>query len=269
MPFLWSCEKLDAELPEFESNIVVEGWLTDIDTFQYVRLTRSQTFSDISSTPIINTATVQVQTGNILNEFNYHSDGWYKSENKIKARAYFINKLWITLSTGEVIVSESEVLNPAPDIDSLRFDFYEQESTINPNIKNKVYYPIATIKDDSTMENHYRWKIYRNDTLFDNSRDWVLISDQFFNGNETTFANEFTQFEFSFEDVITLELLQISRNAFNFLRNIKSQTTTLGTESSVTPANVEGNLKYLNSDKKVLGFWGVTSVKKKSIKISE
>ncbi len=267
--FLAGCGDLEVDISPSDPLVVVEGWLIDVDTIQRVRLTHSQLFSDSETINTIKDATIKVRTGNTFYDFTYVVDGWYHSNEKFKAKTRSFYQIQIALNSGDTIVSDPEFIRLAPTIDSLNFDFYERESPDNPNVIDVIYYPIATIKDDSTQENFYRWKVYRNDTLFNNPEDLVLISDRFFNGNTTTFANEFTQFEFYYDDKITLELLQITELGYKYLRNIKSQTTTLGTESSVTPAPVYGNLSYLNSDQTVLGYWGITSFNRRSLKISE
>jgi hypothetical protein len=264
----FGCNVDDVSLDRSEPIPVVEGWLTDIDTFQRLRLTYTQSFGSADAATVLDNASVQVLVGNNPQYFSYDQNGWYISNNEFAGKPGMQHQLRITTPDG-VIISTGEIMSSAPTIDSLMYDFYEQPSEEDSDIIEVIYYPIATIIDEGNERNYYRWRVYRNDSLFSAPESLVLVSDRFFNGNETTFENEFTSFDFAYGDSITLELMEISVDAYNYLRLLKNQTTTLGTISSVTPAGVIGNLQYLNSNKEVLGFWGVASIQKAGRIISE
>lgn len=268
--FLGSCGgQQDLELNQLESSVVVEGWLSDIDTFQRVRLTYSQSFDDSGAIPYITDASVEIQVGTQRHSLNYADDGWYVSETKFGGALNRTNRLWVTLNNGDIITSLSEGMKSAPTIDGIEFESYERDSEENSNNIEVVYFPKATILDDGDQDNYYRFRLFRNDTLFALPEHMILVTDRFFNGNITTFENEFTGFEYSLGDSIVIELQEISQKAFDYLRLLKSQTTTVGTVSSVTPSPITGNLNYTGQSKKVLGYWGTISVKRAGIKISE
>lgn len=269
LPFLiiWSCQTEDV-FSSYNSSVVVEGWLIDIDTFQYVQLSESQSFDDQSTAEYLSTATVKVisNTGESY-VFKHDSDGVYISESEfagVNGRRYYLQ---ITLTDGSVIESNREVMKDAPEIDSIAYDSYERSTDNNPDIEETVYYPIAYSSDTPGESNYYRYRLYRNDTLFSDTEYMVLLSDQFFDGNE--FGNDFTDFEYFPGDSAIVELMEISETAYDYLTELKSQTTTLGTVSSVTPSNLPSNLQYKSAEKEVLGFWGVASVKRSGIKIPE
>lgn len=248
--------------------IVVEGWLTDQPSRQYVRISQTQSFNSTESAPFINNATVYVRNiGGDSVVYNPVGNGRYESVRAFNGRRNFSYQLIIELNDGRVISSSIERMRQAPQIDSLFYDFYERESQENPNIIETVYFPKARIEDVAGVDNFYRWRLFRNDTLFSDPEYMVLINDRFFDGNTPTLENEFTIFEYFQNDSIGLELQEVSPSAFQYLRLLKSQTTTIGTVSSVTPATIDGNLSYLNSTEDVLGFWGTTSLKKAGIKI--
>jgi len=252
-----------------EPSVVVEGWLTDVDTIQSLRLTYSQEFDNQSNPSTLSNATVSVIGNNQTYSFNYQTNGWYHSDTKFKGFPGNLYFLRIELSDGSIIESTRESLRSAPAIDSINYTFYTRQSILDPNVIETIYYPIAEINDNPNQVNHYWWRLYKNDSLLYQPEYMVLISDRFFNGNTTIFESEFTGFEFSRGDSIGMELLEISTDAFNFLSLLKSQTTTIGTVSSVTPAPINGNLSYVNKSNNVLGYWGVVSLKKRGIKISQ
>ncbi|MEQ8472259.1 MAG: DUF4249 family protein [Marinoscillum sp.] len=248
--------------------IVVEGWLTDQPGNQYVRISQTQSFNSSEASPTIDNATVYTKSiGGDSMIYAFVGNGRYESSEVFSGRRNFSYQLFIELSDGRVISSSIERMRTAPVIDSLFYDSYERESEENPNIIETVYFPKAQIQDTEGIENYYRWRVFRNDTLFSEPEHIVLINDRFFDGNSPTLENEFTIFEYFQDDSIGLELQEISQRAYEYLRLLKSQTTTIGTVSSVTPASIDGNLTFQNSDDEVLGFWGVVSVNSAGIKI--
>jgi len=256
------------DLPTASSSfLVVEGWLTDQDTQQYVRLSRSQEFLSSEANRFVSDAEIQVRSSrNEQFTFSHQSNGLYLSDIPFAGQPN--NSYWIRISmpNGSIVESNMEMIQPASEIDSLAFDFYLRPSEEDPQIDEKVYYPIAFAKDEGSARNYYRWKLYKNDTLFSDPEYLVLLSDRFFDGN--AYQNDFTNFEYQLGDKITVEKLEISQKAYEYLSLLKSQTTTLGTVSSVSPAPVKGNLHYLSSTTQVLGYYGVASVRQDSLRIN-
>ncbi|WP_421889182.1 DUF4249 domain-containing protein [Marinoscillum sp.] len=249
------------------SFLVVEGWLTDQDTPQYVRLTRSQEFLSTEANNFVSDAEIQVRSSRSEQfTFSHQSNGLYLSDVPFAGRPNTSYWVRISLSNGSTVESDLEMLPTTTTIDSLAFDFYLRPSEDDPQIDERVYYPIAFSKDDGSLRNYYRWKLYKNDTLFADPEHLILLSDRFFDGN--AYQNDFTNFEYKLGDKITVEKLEISQNAYEYLSLLKSQTTTLGTVSSVSPAPVKGNLHYLSSTTQVLGYYGVASVRQDSLTIN-
>lgn len=242
-----------------EERIVVEGWLTDQDTFQYVKLSKTQAFESTDGPEYVSNATVNVWSSQgERNSYQYTSEGWYRSQNEFAGRRGIMYWLAIDLEDGSRIESGNEVFRDRPTIDSLAYDSYTRDSESNPQVEETIYYPIVYSTDKPRVRNYYRWKLYRNDTLFSAPEYMILLDDRFFDGND--YQNEFSSFEYGLGDKVTLELHEISSAAFDYLSLLKSQTTTLGTVSSVSPASVRGNLGYIDKGDQVLGFWGVASV---------
>ncbi len=251
-----------------ERQLVVEGWLTDIDTFQVVKLSYTQPLlgSNTTNYPDDASITISGNNGDAL-ELVYSGRGVYRSPTKYNGLSGVYYTLRIELSNEEIITSTAELMHIAPMIDTLTYDFYERQSETNANIIERVYYPIPQIEDEADQNNYYRWKIYRNDTLFNTSEDIILMTDRFFDGNTPKFENEFTSFEFFENDSISLQLHEIPKSGYDFLRVLKTQTSSSGTSITATPSPIRGNLFYLNSNKTVLGYWGTASIQTSGIKI--
>lgn len=265
---LIACQNNDESDIDDRGLTVVQGWLTDQDTIQFVKLSLSQKFLDNTIPEYIENAEITISGDNGDQLYLTHiSEGLFASKENYGGKSGIGYTLTIILEDDQVITSTVEYMSNAPKIDTLGYDFYERESDTNPNIIEQVYYPITQIHDQANESNYYRWKLLRNDTLFSDPEYMILINDRFFDGNAPLIENEFTIFEYFEADSISLELHEISKSGFDYLRILKTQTTTLGSTSSITPGPINGNLHYLNSSETVLGFWGTSSVRRAGIKI--
>lgn len=265
---LFSCETEDVPRTGAGNLLVVQGWFTDLDTFQTVKLSLSQDFLVNEQETYVQDAGVFVSGNNGESyAYDYVGNGVYQTRDKEKASSGVNYTLTITLSDGRIITSPGERMKRAPSIDTLGYDYYERPSEENQNIIEQVYYPILQFQDPGSYSNYYRIKAYKNDTLFAQPENMILINDRFFNGNKPKIENEFALLEYFRNDSISLELHEISRDGYEFLRLLKSQTTSLGSASSVTPSPINSNLQYLNSNEAVLGYWGTASIQRAGIKI--
>lgn len=263
-----SCSADELDLSESPSRVVIEGWLTDQDTIQQIKLSRSIAFADQTAPPAIENALRVQVTSNISESYNFvhEANGIYKSVRSFAGVSGISYTLEVLLADGREINSTPEVMKSAPNIDSLGYIPLEVDTENNDEVE-LAYYPIVYTSDKAESEDFYRWKLFRNDTLFDDPVHIVLLNDRFFNGKD--YFNEFTAFEYAPGDEIKVELLEISRGAYRYLGLLKAQTTTIGTVSAVSPGPIPGNLFYVASEEDVLGYWGPVSVQLKSITISE
>ncbi len=248
----------DIDLPVAQEILVVEGWLTDQDTIQQVRLSRTVSFESENSSTLVNNATVYIRSNQESYELSHSKNGIYLSEIEfagIAGRSY-----WLEVSLeGKTIFSNKERMRTVPILDSVYFDFFERQSELNPQIEELVYYPIGYFSDNGEEQNFYRWKFQRNQEAFAEPEDIFIQEDRFLNGLDSI-KNEFTGFEYELNDTISIELQEISFEAYNYLRLLRLQTTSLGTRSGTTPSVVRGNLVDTdNPSSLVLGYFGVIS----------
>jgi len=244
---------------------VIEGWFSDSLKIQSVRISTSTNFGENkSSTPVLN---AQVKISELFEresyDLNHISEGIYKSSVPIKAIIGYSYQLEVVLSNGEAIVSQFQSINDISIIDSLYYGFYIRENPDAENPEETVYYPIVRTSDSFDVNNFYRWRAYKNDTLLTDPSEIETLSDQFFDGN--TIEHELINLEFELNDTLVLEQQQLSPSAYSYMNLIKQQTTLLGTVNSTSPAQINGNLNYLNIDNPVLGYWGVISVQLDSL----
>ena len=245
-------------LPVAQEILVVEGWLTDQDTIQQVRISRTVSFESENSSTSVSGASVHIRSNQEDYKLMHTKNGIYQSAVEfagVSGRSY-----WLEVSLeGQLIVSKKEVMRVVPSLDSIYFDFFERQSEINPQLDELVYYPIGYFSDNGEEQNFYRWKFKRNGIPFNEPEDIFILEDRFLNGLDSI-KNEFTAFEYELNDTISIELQEISFDAYDYLRLLRLQTTSLGTRSGTTPSVVRGNMvDSSNPASLVLGYFGVIS----------
>lgn len=247
------------ELPPEQNLLVVEGFISDIEELQRVRLTRSNSFLGSQVQSIENAiVTIDIRNQSTLT-FNHTENGYYFSNVPfagIKDREY---RTTIILEEGDLIRSDWSQMPAKTRIELLSSDDFEENDLDNPGQTKTIYFPRVTARDSADFGNFYRWVLYKNDVQITDPESITLQNDRFFDGN--FIPNLFDQFEYAAGDEMKVELLSIERNAFDYLSLLKSQITTLGGSTGTTPASVRGNISNLSSPNElVLGYFGTKAV---------
>ncbi len=257
--FIGCEDAIQIDLPTNANLIVVQGWVSNQLMSQEVILSRTQGFNDQSGPALVNNAQVVVSS-NQGDQFQYQQDmdGVYRSIDAYEGMDSTFYQLEVVLPEGDTIISPFELMPRLVPIDSLVFNSAEELSNENPNLLETIYFPVTFSQDPPDIRNYYRWKISRNDTLFNAPNDLELLDDSAINGN--FFPNEFRSFRYEFGDTLHIEMQTISGGAFDFLSLLKNQTTLLGTASGTLPATISGNLRNRTDPNMiVLGYFGAFS----------
>ncbi|MDW3193239.1 MAG: DUF4249 domain-containing protein [Cytophagales bacterium] len=257
---LLGCEDpIQIDLTADANLVVVQGWISNQVTNQEIVLSRTQGFNDQSGPSLIMGARVSVinnQSDQFI--FQQNEDGIYRSNVEFRGVDSLFYQLEVILPDGDTIVSPFESVPRIVTIDSLIFRQDEELSDDNANLLETFNFPVSWAQDPPDIRNYYRWRIFRNDTLFSAPNDLELLDDSAINGN--FFPNEFRSFRYEFGDTLTMEMQTLSEDAFDFLTLLKNQTTLLGTASGTLPATISGNLRNrTDPDQIVLGFFGCIS----------
>ncbi|MEM9326767.1 MAG: DUF4249 domain-containing protein [Bacteroidota bacterium] len=262
---LTSCEEIiSIDLPTDDNLVIVEGFITNELRTQEVRLSRSQGFNEPSEDTTIPGASVSVfdLSGNVFT-FQFDS-GVYKSDSLFAGEVGRRYGLVVVLPEGDTITSPFVTMPEVVPIDLLLFNSFPEESPDDPSVILQIYFPVVWASDPGNRRNFYRYVFARNDSLFNTPQDIELLADDAINGN--TFPNEFRTFRYDFGDRMTCELRSINKGAFDFLRLLKNQTTSLGTASGTSPAGIDSNLTNdTNPSQVVLGYFGCYSLSRASI----
>ncbi len=117
-----SCiEEFNASFDEFESAIVIEATITDINEIQQVRLTRTYEFEADGPSAESN-ANVSVIGGGVVYVFDEVSPGMYNSNQEFAAQSGISYQLNITTQDGRSYSSAEENLPAAIELDRVYAD---------------------------------------------------------------------------------------------------------------------------------------------------
>lgn len=254
------CEEVVVvDLPESQDLVVVEGWVSDEEKMQQVRLTMSNSFQSEDPNSELADSEVKMFVNSQVYEFIYIGNGYYEMTTPLSAQQNANIFLEIALADGSIVRSGTVRLQPSsPILNSFLRSFVDNDPN-NPGEEITYYFPKITALDSAGFRNFYRWRFYKNSQLYTEPESITIQDDKFFDGN--FIPNTFEEFKYQLGDTAVVELQVISQSAFDYLSLLKSQINTLGTSSSTTPSEVVGNLDNLNDPgETVLGYFGVISV---------
>ena len=264
MLFILACEEVVfVDLPDPQNQIVVEGWVSDSLENHPIRITQSLAFSsELPFTPIENARVlVESQAGEVF-LYEYRGNGYYDALTPYAGTSGSEYRVRIELDTMEM-QSRWDEMPVAVPIGSLDVSSFEDTDPDDSDQTITIYYPKITTLDPDDIRNFYRWIFVKNNEVLTEPEPISVQDDRLFDGN--LIPNDFRDFEYDINDEMTVELVSISEQAFNYLSLLRSQITTLGTSSGTTPAIVEGNLFVVGDDSElILGFFGASAVSSSS-----
>ena len=261
--FLFSCEEVVViDVPTSQNLVTVEGWVTNQNENQYIRLTRSNNFISSEPVPAISDAIVEVQSrsGSPNQQFTHVENGLYMSNQPFFAPSNSEFRLIIQLPNGVEIRSKWVTMPELVPLNRLFVDSFEENDPDDPSQQFQVYFPRVIALDPEAKTNYYRWRFFRNGIPYVEPESITIQDDRFFDGN--LIPNNFRSFGYDTGDEMVVQFQSINKEAFDYLNLLKSQITSLGTSSGTTPAQVNGNLSIENSEenKAVLGYFGAVAV---------
>lgn len=261
--FITSCtERIDIDLKDNYTRLVVEGSITTDTTAHSIRLTKTSSYYYNEAPPIVSGANVSISDGLqqfILTEIQ---PGMYTTDSNVYAtpgKTYILN---ITLSEPIGIqkdFSASSYLPPISELDSVDLVFHSDWAKMGMwEVKCYVQEPPTT--------DFYRFLIYKNNKLLtDSLNEWFVTDDKFFNGNYTNgasiaYLNQASNSEsLQVGDQVTVEVNNISKAYANFLWDAQAEARGSNPLFSGPPANVKGNISN-----GAVGFFAAYSITRKS-----
>lgn len=256
---------IDLDLPSSDPQIVVEGWLTNDDVEQQVRLSLSAPYFENAPLPGVADATVILFDGeNPVDTFMEKRDttGIYTSTFRLQIGGFY--SVYVLSPDGKEYQSLPQELRRVPQIDSIYAKFQEEGP-----FQDEGYYVSIDTREPAGIGDHYRWRQFINQDFQNDPFDLTFASDEFVDGNPIIDFEVATQ-PATVGDTVRIDQLSISREAFDYLAQVQSQTAFVGGLFDTPPAPIPGNITNLNDpEDRPLGFLGISALEFAEIVIEE
>lgn len=273
--------------PDFDldtSSIVIAGIITDLQPAQ-IEITRTvDQNTKLRNAGRVSGATV-ILYDNLGNQEQLYerNSGYYRSTSKgVIGRKYHIN---VHLPDNRVIVSPPQLLNPSPAIDSLSLEqisYLKSQGNIQL-VVNGLNLNLD-VNNSDTLALFYKWTVggtYKRYGAFDYNLQgpacYVTLPAHFYfvlgesvssSTNLLSKKLKFISPNGMYAEGHSVEVTQyaLSSEAYDYWKKIEDQQTSVGSVFDPPPAQITGNLTYIeNPNIPVIGFFEVSSVKKKRI----
>ena len=271
-----SCEKvIQVDVPDAETLLVVDAWLTDKPGDQVIRLTTTAPVFSSSSTPVASGASVLIEdlnNGKLFNFIENPGTGNYiytpqaGDTFNISGHKYELN-----ISYKGNSYKSTSTSYKATKVDTVGFN----KITNFGDTTLRGFAPWLFGKDIKNEKNYYWIKAYKNGKFFNKTGN-INISEDAGGGNGSDglcFIPPIAYFGvtpsddlFKLNDQLTVEVYSINQNSYEYLIQLVTQVNNSQAGLfSVTPENLRTNILPVNSNSpRVLGWFNVGKVNSKT-----
>lgn len=275
---LISCEdEIDVELDEGKSQLVVDGFITNDDSLQSIRLSLSAPYFYNAPTPNVSSALVSVKgPSGIRYDFTHSRDGIYTYDPSTLGALDSVGfNYQLEINYNNSTYTAIQKLQPVPQIDSM-IQVFEEGSTFN----EEGYFPEFFARDFAGREDWYWIKAYKNnERISEDPTDLILSKDAGFMGAEADGFNFIVPIRaaitnpddpFQPGDVSSVELLSLNQDVYKFIEQAVIEANNGGLFST-PPSNIKSNIKDAagNSQNEVLGVFSLSSISRSSLTITQ
>ncbi len=248
--FFSACtEKIDIELNDTYSRLVVEATITDRDDHHRIMLTKTTSYFHNEQSPSVNDAEVFISSGGYRWQLLPYTPGQYIAPDKFATQVGETYHLEIQYDGQRY--QASSTMKPVASIDSL-------------SVRSHAWLPghkelLVHFQEPAETEDFYMWKVYLNGENLTNSALRVrMASDDLINGRYMhypfyTFRPDDAPLEAG--DHIRVEMYSISEAYYMFLVAMRRNQGATGGPFAGPPANIPSNI-----DNGALGFFLAASV---------
>ncbi len=258
--FVSSCEdKIELDLPEGETFLVVEGFITTTDRPHDILLTYTSPYFDDSPQPKVTGATVILRDNEGAEITLPEEDPGvytYPTAGEI-GKSY---QLEIFLADGEHYRSTYEELAEVVEIDSIAWRLSEDEPDLDDGQSaTDIYEVLIWTIESPGVGDYYRWRGFLNGIEYQAPEDLFYASDEFVDGNPIPEFNV-TDELYSIGDTVKIIQERVQRGQYEFLNLLFTQTAFVGGPFDNPPAPVTGNITNVDDPNKfALGYFGTAA----------
>jgi len=241
-----SCtERIDVELDDTFTRLVVDGSITTDTMAHTVRLSKTSDYFYNLPAPAVSGARVSITDGEVTYILHEDSSGVYRTASSVygsDGRTYTLNVELASPVGGFTNYMASSTIYPVAEMDSISLQFHEDWSEYG------IWEIKCYVLEPPTVE-FYRFLVTKNSKMLtDTLNEWAITDDRFFNGNYTNglpvgYLDQGEADQVVTEgDTVGAEINSIEKNYFNFI--IEAQTELFGSNPlfSGPPANITGNI---------------------------
>ncbi len=233
-------EKIDINLDESSSKVVIEGSITNELKEHKVRVTRSIGYLDEHHTPEIQGTRVYLSDGTEEIQLTEVSQGVFKT---IPAMAGICGKTY----TLRVVVDAEEytaisTLRQVVPMDSIKVS--KAPMPLDPNqiwLEGKTYYNLGPfMQEPADQVNYYLFEAYKNGSIVNDTLTKKRFYDDIVVNGSYIHGMNVIQADAQPGDQVNLTLYSINKDFYDFLVALYQSSLT-GSPFSGTPANVQTN----------------------------
>lgn len=283
LPLLWACEDVvKVNLNESKEVLTVDAMITQEATKQTIRLSLTAPYFQNEVTPSVRGATVAVTNTTLNRTYSFIDKGngnyEYSPADKMPLGSIGDTYLLSVLHNGLVYTSRY-MSNRTTQVDSIVYEFEEKNET---NMAEKTGYYAEFYGVDAKGKPDFYWiKSYKNGVYNSNPRDVNYAADGSRNSTPGLVGSDGLPFippirnrvtnglnPFQIGDSVRVEIWSINEDTFEFLKQIEAQMNNGGLFARI-PENVRTNLTSVSPNSQVLGWFSVSEVGRRGLRIKE
>lgn len=201
--------------------------------------------------PEVDNALVVINGGGYSDTLVYDSAGYYLSNTIHPCKVGMSYTLNVTYK-GKTYQA-TETCRPQEPIDSVKVIYYPKRGFLPAG-----YYLWEYVLERPGKGDCYKWDVYQNDTLI--NKDFYMMNEDLWVDGQY-FGYDFP-FPLRYGDSVVFEQWSISKQNYNFLTAIQSQSSRDGSPFSSPPSNIGGNISG-----GAFGYFSVNNIIRKTLKI--
>lgn len=257
----WGCQEIiELELPNTDPQLVIEGEVTywaeePENNLAQVRIATSGNYYDADAFNPVNDASVQIEDLNnsrVYDLFAIEDEPGYYRNRSIPLDSGNTYRLQVSYD-GNLYTSEGTIL-PVAELDSFSYKYRPNTPLLEPG----YYFFFSGRTPKERGINYYRFKIYENDSLYNEPGDYLIQSDEFLQAQIDTL--QLSNYSFDLADTVRIEMYSLNRDVFEYYNQLVELLFNDGGLFSSPPRNPDSNIvNVTNPDDPPLGFFQVSS----------